>query len=359
MIRTSVIYVVVFLLGIIGGVLYYKNSCPAFFSEQKNSNFKTISPIKYNAISIKSCVEKETTIGEVFLGHALQNALKTKYEDVSIDYRLNMYPENKNDEINIYMRGYFKFLPPFPDNKHINIAYIIYPLFYTNSDKNMIKNRDKITMNTLRYGNISVDELQFYDALAVGSKIYAEKLRQKGFKAYYVPQFTDTNNFYYEYDERLKSDVLFVGTKRQYGIADIALKHNLPITIYGPRWGDIAKEEYIDNKELHKYYSSAKIVLNDHRVDMKDHGFINNRVYDVTVTGAMLVSDYMPEIEEVYGNTIPMYKTEEELVEIINYYLSHEEERLEKAKKAQEITLKNFTHQAIGEKFFNIINDVR
>ena len=219
----------------------------------------------------------------------------------------------------------------------------------------MIKNRDKIILNNLKYGNIAIDELQFYDKLAVASKSYAEKLRKKGFKVYYVPQFTNTDVFYRNPQDDLKSEVLFVGTKRQYGSADIALKYNLPITVYGPGWGGLSTKEYIDNKELHKYYSSAKIVLNDHREDMKANGFINNRVFDVTATGSLLISDYMPEIEEIYKDSRPMYKTEEELVELINYYLTNEKERIEKAQKAKEITLKYFTQKNIGKLFNEII----
>lgn len=350
-------YVLLFAVSVYLGFLSVSKPQKGFYTLHKVPQFKEKAPLKKNAITINNCAEFETRIGEVFLGKALQNALKTKYKDVSIDYRLSMYPENKNDEIQIYLRGYFKFTPPFPDIKHTNIAYIIYPLHYTKYNSDMIKNRDKITLSSMNYGNIAVDELQFYDILAVASKSYTQKLRQKGFNAHYVPQFTDTDNFYYEYDESLKSEVLFVGTKRQYGVADIALKHNLPISIYGPGWGDdIAKEYYVDNTKLHIYYSSAKIVLNDHREDMKASGFINNRVFDVTATGTLLISDYMPEIEEIYGDSIPMYKTEEELVHLIKYYLENNEEREKKAKKAQEITLKNFTHKAIGERFHNILN---
>ncbi|MBQ8750449.1 MAG: glycosyltransferase family 1 protein [Alphaproteobacteria bacterium] len=353
------IYLFIFLLSIATGILLYKHQISKFFIISQNSELKFSVPIQNNAVTINSCVEEETSIGEVFLGKALKSALEEKYKDVSIDYRLNMYPENKNDEIHIYLRGYFKFLPPFPDDKHINIAYIIYPLFYTQYDKSMIKNRDKITMDTLKYGNIAVDELQFYDALAVASKPYTEKLKRKGFKAYYVPQFTNTDIFYRNPKDELKSEVLFVGTKRQYGSADMALKHNIPITIYGPAWGGVSKKEYINNEELHKYYSSAKIVLNDHREDMRTNGFINNRVYDVTATGTLLISDYMPEIEEAYGDSIPMYKTEEELIELINYYLTHDKERQDKAQRAQEITLKNFTQKNIGKYFYDIIEKQR
>ncbi|MBR5598465.1 MAG: glycosyltransferase [Alphaproteobacteria bacterium] len=350
-------YVCIFLTCLLAGYFFYPAKDVKFYEIGKDSLLKNNTPLKENAITINNCAEYETTIGEVFLVKALKNALEKQYKDVSIDYRLEMYPEDRNDEIQIYMRGYFKFMPPFPDNKHINIAYIIYPLYFTYPNKEMLNNRDKIKNTSLAYGNIGVDELQFYDILAVASAPYAKKMRDKGFNAYYVPQFTNTNIFYYEFDESIKSEVLFVGTKRQYGVADIALKYNLPLTVYGPQWGDVALKEYIDNNELHKYYSSAKIVLNDHREDMLKEGFINNRVFDVTATGTMLISDYMPEIEKIYGDSIPMYKTEEDLVRLVKYYLDNPKEREELALKAKNITLKNFTEKNIGEMFFRLISD--
>ena len=358
MIKKISLWILIFLLAVFFTILWKNKNSPRFYQIDKTSEFQQYVPLKKNAVTINNCVEYETTIGEVFFGKALLNALKLSYKDVSMDYRLSMYPQNKNDEIQIYLRGYFKFMPPFPDDHHINIAYLLYPIAYTHNDSEMIKKRHQITAVKMKYGNIAIDELQFYDAIAVASKSYTEKLKKAGYKAYYVPQFTDTSKFYREYKEELKSEVLFVGTYRDYGAAEIAIKNNVPITIYGPRWGEIAKAEYIDNEELHKYYSSAKIVLNDHRPDMKNYGFINNRTFDVTATGSFLISDYMPEIEEIYGDNIPMYKTEEELINLIQYYLTHDEEREQKAKKAQEITLKHFTEKEISEKFQKIITEI-
>ncbi len=43
--------------------------------------------------------------------------------------------------------------------------------------------------------------------------------------------------------------------------------------------------------ELARYYSSASIVLNDHWDDMRDEGFISNRIYDALACGAFVISD--------------------------------------------------------------------
>ena len=113
------------------------------------------------------------------------------------------------------------------------------------------------------------------------------------------------------------------------------------------------KGEYIPNEQLNQYYSSAKIVLNDHRPDMKEFGFVNNRIYDATASGALVISDYIKEIDDIYQGSVPMYKTKEELNELIKYYLNNEEQRQQKAQKAREITLKYFTNNAVAKQILS------
>ncbi len=309
-----------------------------------------------------SSLSKDKQTGEVFLVQDLQTALSAIYPDVSERRSDAPYPDDRHQGIHIFMRGYFKFSPPFPDFRNIMVAYVIYPLFHTKPNDRIRRHRNRLKPVDIGATHALHDELMFYDAFAVASPKYAQKLNEEGYNAYYVPQFTNTDKFYPDYNEALKSEILFVGAKRNEGAPNIALKHKLPITIYGPWWEDgIAKQNFIDNKILRKYYSSAKIVLNQHRNDMRDYGFINNRTFDVTACGTLLISDYFPEIKEIYGDSIPMWQTEEELVQLINYYLdpAHEEERKEKAERARKITLKHFTTKQVGKQFHEIIQEVK
>lgn len=179
-------------------------------------------------------------------------------------------------------------------------------------------------------------------------------------KISYLPQFTNTQRFFPDYHEELKSEVLFVGNYHFYREAAVtALKNKLPITIYGNFWPDgVAKSGYIDNRELHKYYSSAKIVLNDMLPAMKHAGFISNRIFDATASGALVVSEYMPEIEEVYGDSVVTFKTPKEMVDKIKYYLAHDEERKEKAAKARRITLEKFALDKLEWRFEDAVTKV-
>jgi len=256
-------------------------------------------------------------------------------------------------ETNILVRGFLSYNAGDLKGK-TNILYIAYPQFAQNENGEHILPLDE-------YAKKVFEQREGIDAVATASKKLAYALKALGMKAYYVPQFTNHKRFYPEYDETYKSEVFFVGVKAFYReAAPILLKHGLPVTIYGPLWGEDAKGNFVDNRELYKHYAAAKIVLNDTRAGMKAYGVISNRIFDATAAGALVISDYMPEIEEIYGDSVVMYKTEEELVRLVKYYLdpANEAKRLEKAKRAREITLKNFTAEKAAARFDEIIKEI-
>ena len=265
-------------------------------------------------------------------------------------YEANMVYKNSEfmEDADVYLRLRGPLL--INDDKKFGKANVVYQIYlewnYPNEEQ---------------YLKELVWSMQGNDVFVSASKYIADKMRHNGFESYYLPQFTNTKKFYFEADEKLKSEVLFVGNYhfRREGII-WAVNQGLPLTIYGNFFPKgMVKEKYIDNRILRKYYSSAKIVLNDSMPAMKKYGFISNRIFDVTACGTMVISDYMPEIEEIYGDSVPMYKTKEELVQLVQYYLKHDEEREALAKKAQEITLKNFAADKIIPKLYQIIQNVK
>lgn len=311
---------------------------------------------------IKSTTNRdEFDVGDYWIGEDFAEGLRAIGQNVDIDYRGEYQrihsPEPK---FNIFMRGYTKFLPPFP--KGINILYCYYPMafWHTSAKKETAQSlNNRLPMPD----NSSLDDdWQNYDIIAVASKTYAQKLKEVGINALYVPQFTNPQKFYPAPKNELKQDILFVGSNwHDRTSLRYAIESGFDVAVYGYNWQGFIPQEmykapYISNQELNQYYSSAKIVLNDHRPDMKTWGFINNRIYDATAAGALVISDYMPEIEAVYGNSVPMYKNKEELAHLLQYYLSHEEERLSLAQKARNITLTYFTNSAVAKKLFDEIS---
>lgn len=302
-----------------------------------------------------SAAENWNTWGDYILGQDFKKGIEQLGHKVYPAYIDNFYPlESEHTDIDIYMHGFVPFNPP-KDNK-IKVLYLYYPLETANTEKfNNIDTAAEPNWYSLE------TELWDYDLIAVASPIYQKEVERLGLPTVFVPQFTNPEKFYYEYDEATAHDILFVGRPGYERIsAKWAIESGFDVALYGDGWQTKApykyfKGNYIDNNELHKYYASAKIVLNDTRPDMKAAGFISNRVFDVTASGGFLISDYMPEIEQFYGDSIPMFKTKAELKSLLDYYLTHPKKRKEKALAAQKVTLAYFTNTFAAKKIFDTL----
>lgn len=292
------------------------------------------------------------TAGDYALASDLAEGLTRGGAKVDLTFYNSLYKYPA--ETNILLRG---FLPPFADDlsARTNIIYLAYAQFGEDGRRELLPTDEA-------YLEVIAESARQADALATASQKLAEQLQAKGIPAHYIPQFTDTTRFYPDFEESLKSDVLFVGANTFYRTAVPFLQQRgIAVDVYGPKWPiGTAKANYADNRILRKYYSSAKIVLNDTREGMKRFGFVSNRIFDATACGTLVISDYMPEIETIYGDSVPMYKNGDELARLVRYYLdpAHERERREKAARAREITLRHFTAEQAAEKFRKIINEV-
>lgn len=317
-------------------------------------NFMTSNALAYDVVVKSTTNRDDFNVGDYWIAEDFADGFRKNGLDTGVDYRGEYDTKHEpTPKINLYMRGYTKFNPPFGDG--VNVLYCYYPMAYDENSKNTLSHK-QLEKRAKMPENASLDDdWQNYDLIAVASPSYADKLNKVGIKALYVPQFTNPEKFYPAPDENLKTDILFVGSNwHDRTSLRYALESGFEVDVYGYRWEGIVpdkmyKAPYIANKDLNRYYSSAKIVLNDHRPDMKAFGFVNNRIYDATAAGALVISDYMPEIELIYGDSIPMYKTKEELAEKLAYFLSHEKERQQKAEQARQITLRYFTNTAAAK----------
>ena len=100
-------------------------------------------------------------------------------------------------------------------------------------------------------------------------------------------------------------------------------------------------------------------MLNDHREDMSYYGFVSNRIYDVTASGGFILTDYLPEIEEAYGDSVATYKDYYDFKDKIEFYLAHPEIRKEMAARARKITLENYTNEKAAKIFDGVFKKIK
>ena len=194
---------------------------------------------------------------------------------------------------------------------------------------------------------INTEEYKSYDTVFIASHLWAKKIQdQISTPVETMLQCSDTTRFKLTKEKvsTYSNQLLFVGNSRRVyrKIIQDLLPTPYQLSIYGNHWENFVDAKYIkgihiENKELYKYYSNADIVLNDHWDDMKEKGFISNRIFDVIASGGFVITDRVEGIEEIFGNSIVTYTDAADLKEKINFYLENEKERKEKVMLAQNI----------------------
>ena len=178
-------------------------------------------------------------------------------------------------------------------------------------------------------------ECDAYDLICVASKPFAEKLKEETSTPVVVlEQATDERRFFPEPRASLNHELVFIGNSRN--VYRKVLRDLLPTTrdlaVYGRGWEGVIDArhlvaERVPNDQLRHVYSSANIVLSDHWEDMREEGFISNRVYDAVACGALVVSDRVDGIHEHFGDAVACYETREELHALIERLLNDPDER--------------------------------
>lgn len=267
-------------------------------------------------------------------------ALKKEFDRNNFETKLHMYSEweEKDDaDVVLVLRGKFEYKPK---SQNFNIMW-----------------------NISHPDLVSVEEYNKYDYVFIASEIWAKDLKSKlKPPVESLLQCTDSELFYPDYSEEYQHDLLFVGNSRK--VLRKILKDLLPtqhdLAVYGKGWEQLIdkkylKGEYIPNSQLRKAYSSCKILLNDHWDDMRDKGFLSNRLFDGFAAGAFIISDEINGTKEIFGDSLIKYNNPDELRELLDYYLYNEEERERLANNSRNIVLNNHTFEKRVKKILEII----
>lgn len=100
----------------------------------------------------------------------------------------------------------------------------------------------------------------------------------------------------------------------------------------------------INSRDMYRVFLNSKINLN---ISLKGiEGGTPQRVIDILGAGGFCLTNYSEETLELFeeGKEIATFKSPEELVEKIDYYLKHDEERETIAAAGQKKVLENFTY---------------
>ncbi|MFT4230675.1 MAG: glycosyltransferase [Microbacterium sp.] len=246
-------------------------------------------PLQWSIKTAAPADERSLLWGDFHFANSLADALRSLGERVSVDYGSNVDRNTANaDDVALVLRGLKEV--PLPTGATSVIWVISHP--------------DAVTANELRAYDLR------YAASATWPAVMAD---QWDVEIAPLLQCTDPERFFID-DVRVPEvhgKLVMVGNSRkQYRPAACeAAAAGLPLAIYGGNWEEFVDPAYIagsyvPNDELRRYYRSAEWALNDHWVDMRDHGFLSNRIFDVLASGGRLLTDRVTGLDGLFPREV-------------------------------------------------------
>lgn len=221
--------------------------------------------------------------GDLHFGQSLAAALRELGQSAVVDYGPNTARATAHlDDVVLTLRGLHPVMLP------VGATSVIW----------VISHPDDVT----------AQELAGYHLAYGASTTWPAMMRsQWGVDIQPLLQCTDPQRFYVDDPEPGVEDrLLMVGNSRhQYRPAAWHTANaGMPVSIYGTDWDDRVPPEtiagsYIPNEELRRYYRGARWALNDHWSDMREQGFVSNRIFDVLASGGRLLTDDVTGLEDL------------------------------------------------------------
>lgn len=214
-----------------------------------------------------------------------------------------------------------------------------------------------------------LDNLTYSDIVYTCSLEIKNQMQNVGINTKYIEHAFDSSILEQLYNEKKKYDVVFIGSlidplyKQRVNLLKYLLNEGIDITIFGNSNDDILKKyckKSLFGIDLYKIYKSSKIVLNVHASnDIRYSG--NIRIYEVTGVGSFLLTDYREDMDKrfILGKEVVTYKSFDEILKQIKYYLLHNYEREAIAKAGQIRTLSDYSYEQIAKSIYQSINEFK
>ena len=226
-----------------------------------------------------------------------------------------------------------------------------------------------------------------FDVILSGLPGLLERAPELGARdtAFFFPGFPESINAHIE-NETERFDVVFSGswTTGQHQARNQMLTHvadqgattGQPFTcVYYLNSGKEALPASVQHVALpprfglsmHKALKRGRIVLDgraDHtftragtRIDIGGQETVNMRLFEATGQGSFILTQHLDQLGRYFepGSEIETYRSQDELIEKIRFYLDHPEERRAIAERGQQRCLKDYNRRQRAEAFVEII----
>jgi hypothetical protein len=214
------------------------------------------------------------------------------------------------------------------------------------------------------------EDFSCYDLVISSLPNFVEYFRKLG-----IP--SELNRFAFEPKvlERFKANnkatvsVSFVGSLFQTHTARVRwleyLCHELDVKIWGTGIDGLPKNSLIRQcymgkawgVKMYQILRKSKITLNYH-IDVAGPYANNMRLFEATGVGTLLITDWKKNLYEMFepGKEVVTYRSPEECVELIRYYLKHDKEQEAIARAGQKRTLQEHTYYHRMQELVDIVH---
>lgn len=356
-------------------IIFVQTNYPAFLDEY-HSKIKNLNKLSYKEIKkiwaneyfgssnfySKNLNKYDWEADEIILNDwemqsmwAIENNFKIKKSD-SIFFRY--LPQRIKNLFNIdsWMKQIF-----FEQIKKIkpDVVYMHDVTILSQDDIKKMKKIVKLLVGQIAYPMpLNPEVLKNYDLMISSFPHYVEKFKNMGIESEYLRWCAEDTILKEFSTNKRKYDITYVGgfsphhSKGNkvlekvgnelkinfwgYGQNFLTVGSNILKNYKGQAWG----------RKMYKIFSESKIVINRH-INISGPYANNMRMFDVTLMGALLITDQKKNMEEFFkvGKEVVTYKDPADLINKIKYYLANEDERAEIAKNGQLRTLKEHTYR--------------
>lgn len=212
--------------------------------------------------------------------------------------------------------------------------------------------------DSVRFDNYSKWWIPYIDYFLTSNKDSVQKYNDLGAKSIYVP-IACNHQIYIKKNVEFSYNISFVGrniANREKFITEIK-NNNIQVHTFG-----FSSNEIISFEEMINIFSGSKINLNftgSYRNPKIKQ--LKARIFEVTMCGGFLLTEYVNGIEEFFeiDKEIVCFKTVDEAVDKVKYYLRHEKERIKIARAGWERAHKDHTWQKrLSDIFEKIEKDI-
>jgi spore maturation protein CgeB len=107
---------------------------------------------------------------------------------------------------------------------------------------------------------------------------------------------------------------------------------------------------------MYQILHASKMTLN-HHIGIADPYANNMRLFEATGVGTLLITDWKVNLHDMFeaGKEVVAYRSAEECVELIRYYLEHGDEREAIARAGQRRTLREHTYYQRMQELADIV----